>query len=208
MFHLFRRESQKKRRESLVQRRKRKARLSISFLIFDFIPASFLVSYKLSTLIRDYRLLFDSWKFSFLSIEKKDRRVTRPKEASPRFLFFCRRFKGQEEGRIESIGLYAFFTRNQEPRPCPGIGLTGDAHGYSYENVCPVVSYRVVSCRVPACVWTVPVICIRTSINLLFGTGKRFTYLKISHAYASISEIDFPCMYVIRHNYSYYYFAE
>lgn len=60
VFHLFRRESQKKRRESLVQRRKRKARLSISFLLFDFIPASFLVSYKLSTLIRGCRLLFDA----------------------------------------------------------------------------------------------------------------------------------------------------
>ena len=32
VFHLSRRESQKKRRESLVQRRKRKARLSFSFL--------------------------------------------------------------------------------------------------------------------------------------------------------------------------------
>ena len=180
VFHLSRRESQKKRRESLVQRRKRKARLSFSFLalsrFFWFYPR-FVIHVSLRalelwfvatrrhsslTLEISLRLFFYRAKRSTRDAEGQQKALNR----IPRLLlsfsiffaflsfflffspFFYRRFKGQEEGRMANVRLYAFFTRNQEPRPCPGVGLTGDAHGYSYEIVCPVVSYRVVSLRV------------------------------------------------------------
>lgn len=128
------------------------------FLILSPLRYTFRSSFRL-WFVTIYRLQLDTWNFStFPSIVQRDRQETRPAQglefllSFSFFLFFfffaVVHFKGQEEGRIENVGLYAFFTRNQEPRPCPGVGLTGDAHGYSYEIVCPVVSYRVVFLRV------------------------------------------------------------
>lgn len=50
-------------------------------------------------------------------------------------------FRGSGERRIEKVGLYAFFTPTQEPRPCPGLGspweiLSPSTHGRNYEMSC------------------------------------------------------------------------
>ena len=172
--------AKKKRRETFVQRRKRKARLSFSLLLSFCLSVFFCLSELDGPLRPLFRSSFGLW---FVTIRL-------PLDFGPRL----RCTNGQQGRRTAQVGLYAFFTRNQELRPCPGVDLLlgergwgGSAarstHGHSYEIVCRFVSCSVL---IPCCckryhVYLLLFNFVQSSISEHFDVSHRLKFLEIMY---------------------------
>ena len=171
--------AKKKRRETFVQRRKRKARLSFSLLLSFCLSVFFCLSELDGPLRPLFRSSFGLW---FVTIRL-------PLDFGPRL----RRTKGQQGRRTAQVGLYAFFTRNQELRPCPGVDLLlwkggrgGCCSFYSRAQLRNRVSFCIVFCTVPCwCkryrVYLLLLNFVQSSISEHFDVSHRLKILEIMY---------------------------